>query len=163
MKIFSLTSLSEKTKKLIYSSRDPLVNNTCLEFEVNTHQISKFLLKKIVPIVGVNPYPLNELMLMTSVVCRVKPTHIFEWGTHYGKSARIFYETIKFFNLKSIIYTVDLPKDKSHKEHPGRKRALYIRSIPEINQFLGDGLNTSLKIYSKLIGSNVQVKPLFYL
>src|SRR5207245_8967376 len=66
--------------------QDPAVNVNCSEFEVNNWIISEFIFQKLVPIVGVTPYPINELALMVSAVCRLKPTHIFEWGTHIGKS-----------------------------------------------------------------------------
>ncbi len=54
--------------------------------------LSKFVVDKIVPAVGVHPFPLNELMLMSGAVVRFKPKLIFEWGTHIGKSALIFYK-----------------------------------------------------------------------
>ena len=77
------------TKK--YSS--PILNDGCGKFEINNWIISNFVIRELISIVGIKPYPLNELMLMTAAVCTLKPTHIFEWGTHFGKSARIFYET----------------------------------------------------------------------
>lgn len=67
-----------------------IVNPDCSEFEVNNQLISEFILKKLVPIVGIHPYPLNELMLMVAAVCRLEPTHIFEWGNGYWKICKNF-------------------------------------------------------------------------
>ena len=64
--------------------------NTQGEFEVNNWIISEFIVEKLVPVVGVHPFPLDELSLMTAAVCRFQPELIFEWGTNIGKSARIF-------------------------------------------------------------------------
>ncbi len=50
--------------------QDPAVNVNCSEFEVNNSIISEFIFQKLVPIVGVTPYPINELALMVSAVCR---------------------------------------------------------------------------------------------
>ena len=69
--------------------------------EVNKWVISKFVIDKLVPIVSVHPFPLDELMFLTSSVCWIKPDYVFEWGTHVGKSARIFYEVKKTFNSKN--------------------------------------------------------------
>ena len=57
---------------------DPAVNTHCAEFEVNNWIISEFVVGTLVPIVGVHPFPLNELFLMVSAVCRLKPDYIVE-------------------------------------------------------------------------------------
>lgn len=49
------------------------------EFEANNWKLSAFILRKIIPLVGTHPFPLNELLLMTAAVAWAKPTHIFEW------------------------------------------------------------------------------------
>ncbi len=133
----------------------PVLNPDCAEFEVNNWLLSEFLLDKIIPVVGVCPYPLNELLLMTSVMCRLAPDHLFEWGTHRGVSARIFYDTGKAFNLRTIIHTIDLPPDAQHVEHPGKEHAHFIRHLPEVNIYRGDGLETGLKLAAERSNSRM--------
>lgn len=130
--------------------KDPVRNPGAEAFEVDNWVVSRFVLKKIVPAVGIKPFPLNELQLMVSAVCRLKPTHIFEWGTHIGKSARIFYETAKYFNTPLEIHSIDLPDDVEHVENPHSKRGKLVKGKPGVFLHLGDGLNTALGIYRTL-------------
>ena len=116
------------------------------EFEVNNWVLSEFIVDRITPVVGYQPYPLTELMLMTGALCQLAPNHLFEWGTNLGVSARIFYETSKAFNLQTTIHTIDLPPDVQHVQHPGKQHAHYIRHLPEINIYRGDGLETALRL-----------------
>lgn len=69
-------------KRLFHRFPDPVPNPGCTRFEVDGWIISDFLIKRLIPIVGVHPYPVSELFLMAAAVCRLKPTHILEWGTH---------------------------------------------------------------------------------
>jgi cephalosporin hydroxylase len=130
------------------------------EFETNGWDISSFILRKIVPIVGVRPFPLNELQLMVSAVAWSKPTHIFEWGTHVGKSARIFYETCIFLKNNAVIHSIDLPDDVAHTEHPHNSRGKLVRNKKNVILLQGDGVDTAIKIYQNL---GPGAKPLFYL
>ena len=139
--------LYQRISKKSYSS--PVLNLDCTEFEVNNWTLSEFILERIIPVVSIRPYPLNELLMMTSAMCWLAPTHIFEWGTHLGVSARIFYETGKAFNLKTTIHTIDLPEDVHHVEHPGQEHAYYVRQLPEVKIYRGDGLDTALKLASE--------------
>ena len=129
-------------------------------FEVNNWKLSAFILRKIVPVVGVHPFPLNELLLMTAAVAWTKPTHIFEWGTHIGKSARIFYETCRFLKIDTVIHSIDLPDEVEHVEHPHHTRGRLVKGKKNVHLHQGDGVDTALKIY-KTMGE--QVRPLFYL
>lgn len=61
--------------------------------------LSSLLLEKIVQVAGTHPYPKNELLLMTVAPCHLKPSVVFDWGTHIGVSARIFYECDQAFKL----------------------------------------------------------------
>jgi cephalosporin hydroxylase len=140
---------------------DPTKNQKCSEFEVDKWTVSEFVVRRLVPIVGVRPYPLDELLLMAAAICRFKPTHIFEWGTHIGKSARIFFEVTKGFGINTVIHSIDLPDDTRHLEHPGRKRGRLVKRIPEVILHQGDGLEESLKIWNTLRDANI--KPLFFL
>lgn len=136
--------------KLGVSTTNPAPNFSASEFEVNNWALSDFVLKKLVPVVGVHPYPLNELMLMAGAVCRFRPTHVFEWGTNVGSSARIFYETARYFKIPLEIHSIDLPGEVCHVEHPGRRRGKLVRGKPGVSLHLGDGIETSLGIYRTL-------------
>lgn len=142
-------------RRIIYSLRsakNPVLNEDCKVFEVNNWIISEFILNKLIPIVGIQPFPLNELQLMVACICRLRPTHIFEWGTNIGKSARIFYETIKYFQIESEIHSVDLPYDHYHEEHPKDRRGLLVKNIKKVTLHTGNGLEKSLEIYQKIRG-----------
>ncbi len=124
----------------------PVVNPQFKEFEVNNWDLSGFIIDKLLPIVGYHPYPLNELLLMTGALCRIHPDHLFEWGTHLGKSARIFFETRQRFQLKTVIHSVDLPPDVSHIEHPGKEYAKFLKGIQGVKLYRGDGLEIATKL-----------------
>lgn len=127
--------------------------------EIDTWESSRFILGELVPIVGVSPYPLNELMLMTGAVCWLKPELIFDWGTHIGKSARIFYEITRHFKISSEVHTIDLPQNARHIEHPGKNRGIYIKGIKSILSYDGDGVTEAVKIYKE----KHKKKALFFL
>jgi cephalosporin hydroxylase len=130
------------------------------EFEVCLWDISEFIIKKLVPLVGVHPFPLTELSLMTSAVCRLRPSHIYEWGTNIGVSARIFYETVAYFHLHCAIHTIDLPDDVGHAEHPGRRRGALVRKIKDVHMHQGDGVTTALALWD---AEEEKGRPLFFL
>lgn len=132
------------------STIDPAPNPSASEFEVNNWALSDFVLNKLVPVVGVHPYPLNELMLMAGAVCRFRPTHVFEWGTNVGSSARVFYETARYFKIPLEIHSIDLPGEVGHVEHPGSRRGKLVRGKSGVSLHLGDGIETSLSIYHTL-------------
>lgn len=140
---------------------DPVLNKGCEYFEVNNWIISQFVLKKLVPIVGLCPFPLNEQMFMVAALCRLQPTHIFEWGTNIGKSARIFYEVCKEFGLKTEIHSIDLPEDSNHIEHPREKRGCMVKGLPDISLYTGDGLDTSMQLFAQVDASTS--RPMFFL
>lgn len=139
---------------------DPVMNQRSSCFEVDNWVISDFVVRVLVPVVGTHPFPLNELMLMTSAVCRFRPSHIFEWGTHVGKSARVFYETAKAFRIQTKIHSVDLPDETHHVEHPQEMRGMLVRGIKGITLHQGDGLTVSMEILSYAPSPN---RPLFFL
>jgi cephalosporin hydroxylase len=129
---------------------DAVRNRTCSELEVDNWQLSRFVLEKLVPVVGVHPFPLQELMLVTAAVCRFRPVQIFEWGTHIGKSARIFHECLVHFGISSEIHSVDLPADATHVEHPDSRRGELVHGIDGVHLHLGDGLDVSLSVWNQL-------------
>lgn len=131
------------------AKQDPAMNVHCGEFEVNNWLVSEFVLNTLVPIVGVHPFPLNELVLMVAAVCRLKPDRIYEWGTHLGKSARVFYETARHFGLDVEIHSVDLPDDVIHQEHPGHQRGMLVKGLQDVHLHQGDGLSVCLDIQAQ--------------
>lgn len=140
--------------------KTPVLNIECAEFEIDKWILSEFIVAKLVPIVGVHPFPLDELLLLTAAVTRVQPTHIFEWGTHIGKSARIFFETTKLFNIDCEIHSIDLPENVSHVEHPGAKRGKLVRGLKKVTLHTGDGLDTSLRLCD--MANRTGFVPLFF-
>ncbi|MDQ7818383.1 MAG: class I SAM-dependent methyltransferase [Melioribacteraceae bacterium] len=138
---------------------NPDVSHNGLEFEIRNDVICRFILNRLIPIVGLRPYPLNELNLMVASVCFLKPEIIFEWGTNIGKSARIFHEICKYFHIDSTIHTIDLPDEIHHQEHPSNRRGYYIRSIKSVKMYQGDGVTTALDIFK----SSKKDNPLFFL
>ena len=136
--------------------KDPALNLNSTEFEVNNWIVSEFVANRLVAVAGIHPFPLNELMLMTSAVCRFKPELIFEWGTNVGKSARIFFEIINTFKIECHIHSIDLPDDVFHNEHPKKNRGKMVKGIDKVTLHQGDGLMRSLELYNeKKPGGNV--------
>lgn len=129
---------------------DPVVNSGSTEFEVNNWIVSEFIINEVVPVIGFHPYPLTELTLITAAFTYFKPEFVFEWGTHIGKAARIFYEASKAFSIPTTINTIDLPDDVEHNEHPHESRGMLVKDFEEVVQHLGDGVDTAIKIYKTL-------------
>jgi cephalosporin hydroxylase len=126
---------------------NPVRNPQSSEFEVDAWSLSEFVLQKLVPIVGVHPFPLHELMLLSATVCRVRPRMIYEWGTHIGKSARVFYETVIHYDIDCDIHSVDLPDNIAHVEHPSLERGKFVRGLKRVHLHQGDGVETSLRMW----------------
>jgi len=139
-------------------------NPACAELEVDNWELSEFVAYELVPIVGVHPFPLTELSLMAAAVASLKPTHIFEWGTYLGKSARIFFESSRRFGVGTAIYSVDLPEDVDHVEHPHQRRGMFVRECQGVTLLTGDGLETSLRLCRDLRREQGATKfnPLFF-
>lgn len=129
---------------------DPSRNPACSEFEVDNWQLSQFVLQRLVPVVGTHPFPLHELMLMSAAVCRFRPPQIYEWGTHIGKSARVFYECITHFGIACEIHSVDLPDGAVHVEHPEGARGKLVLGLNGVHLHQGDGLTESLGLWNRL-------------
>jgi hypothetical protein len=160
IKLYNKKMLQKIINKIKEKKINPAKNINCTEFEVDNWNISRFVLKKLIPVVGYRPFPLSELCLLSSAVCYFKPTHIFEWGTHIGKSARVFYETAKYFNIQVLIHSIDLPDNISHIEHPGYQRGKIVKGLKNIILHQGDGLDKSLEIIKNISGD---FNPLFYI
>lgn len=112
------------------------------------------------PVVGVHPYPLDELLLMCATVAYFKPQIIIEWGTHFGVSARVFYEMTRYLGLRIEIHSVDLPPTAQHVENlddPNRRGRL-VKGL-DVQLHLGDGLDVAQSIMS----AHHNTMPLFFL
>ncbi len=153
-----LRSLLQRPNAGQLRRQNPAKNAACSEFEVDNWAVSQFVLQRLVPVVGVHPFPLHELMLMVAAVCRTQPSQIFEWGTHIGKSARIFYECAVHYGIDADIHSSDLPDDVDHVEHPHAERGKLVRGLPRVHLHQGDGLDTSLEIWRS---AGCRPRPLF--
>jgi len=131
------------------TTADVARNPDCSEFEVDAWQLSRFVLDRLVPVVGLHPFPLHELMLLSAATCRLRPPMIFEWGTHIGKSARAFYETLRHYNIPGEIHSVDLPDDVQHVEHPSNERGRLVRGLGRVHLHQGDGVDVSVSLWKQ--------------
>ena len=140
------------------SSADVVRNPKCSEFEMDAWKLSQFVLDRLVPVVGVHPFPLHELMLLAAATCRLRPPLIFEWGTHIGKSARAFYEILVHYDIPGDIHSVDLPNDVQHVEHPSDERGRLVRGLGRVHLHQGDGIDVSVSLWRT---ARSRARPLF--
>jgi predicted O-methyltransferase YrrM len=118
--------------------------------EANKWALSEFILRSLAPVVGVQTYPLDELLMMCSTVGYFRPGIVVEWGTNIGLSARIFYEAAKYLHLETQIHSIDLPVGVEHIENAHRRqmRGAYVRGL-DVTLHEGDGLDVCLTILSQ--------------
>jgi hypothetical protein len=154
-----LGNFRRRARRAVGKRPDPVRNPQGSEFEVDLWTLSEFVLDTIVPAVGVRPYPLNELLLMTAAACRLKPWVIFDWGTHIGVSARIFYECDKAFDLGFEIHSIDLPPEATHVEHPGLEHGRLVRGLDKVHLYRGNGVRVALELWHRL---GKPERPLFF-
>lgn len=153
--MFRKLPLKTKTKY-----QDPTVNPNSSEIELNKWIISDFVSEVLYPIIKNRPFPLDEQMLMTEAVCKFRPKYIFDWGTHIGKSARIFWEIKNSFNIDCEIHSIDLPDEEEHIEHPGERRGELVLQLDDVKLHQGDGVSKAIEIYKNK--SNKNDIALFY-
>jgi len=144
---------AKKLKVRLGGSGQPIRNHDCDYFETDNFVLSRFVIERLIPIVGYEPFPINELILMSAALCRVSPTHVFEWGTNVGKSARIFYEVSAYFGLNVQIHSIDLPDDIAHAEHPGSRRGEMVKGMPNVSLHQGDGVEKALQLARSMQGN----------
>lgn len=114
-------------------------------FEVDCWILSELLLKEVIPKIGVRPYPLNEQMLMAAAVAFVQPKIIVEWGTHLGKSARLFWQVKEALGLSGCrVCTVD-SMNSDQPEYPGAARGRYLGQTG-VEQIVGDGAQVAAQL-----------------
>lgn len=146
----NLKRIARRTRERYFPLRsDPVKNLQSTEFEVDNWIISRFIINKLEPVADTHPYPICELNLMASAVCRLRPQQIFEWGTNIGKSARIFYETARYFKIPLTIDSIDLPDDHEHQEHPGSTRGFMVKHCKNVTLHQADGLSRAIELYNK--------------
>jgi len=115
------------------------------KLECNTHEIGQFIWHRLLPIVGTNPYPPHELMLMCCAALWLRPKLIVEWGTNIGIAARIFHEVNIRYKLDADIHSIDLPDSSQHIEHPGLNVGLLISGL-RVHLHQGDGATVAASI-----------------
>lgn len=101
---------------------------------------------------GLPAYGDDEVRFVEEILRQLQPTHVFEWGTNVGASARLFYEAALEYQYPCEVHTVELPLALAHldRDHPGEERyGQWIMDLP-IHTYRGDGLTVSLKLYRKL-------------
>lgn len=127
---------------------EPLFSRENRSFpEADKWELSEFVLRQLVPVVGVRPYPIDEQLLMCSTVAYFQPQLIVEWGTHLGVSARIFHEVRQLLALEAEIHSVDLPPAIMHEENIAlqENRGRFVRGLP-VTLHLGDGVSVAREL-----------------
>lgn len=90
-------------------------------------------------------YSDEDIGFMAHVVGEVQPTHIFEWGTNVGASARIFYELTEDWIPTVDIHSTDWrPPGSRCFEFPDRYQGYWVDGLP-VTLHEGDGLKTTLE------------------
>lgn len=99
---------------------------------------------------GLPAYGDQEVEFFESVLGRHRPTHVFEWGTNVGASARLFHEASLELGYECEVHTVELPLDLAHldRDHPGHRYGQWIEGT-SIHAHRGYGLITSLTLYAQ--------------
>lgn len=129
--------------------------------EADTTALDQLVLEKVIPQTGLL-YPLPEISLMALAVARVQPTHIFEWGTSSGGSAKIFHTITEALGWKTEIHTWDLPEDVPHGQHPGQEHGKLARGLPRVHFHREDGLTGALGKMAAERSKNPKFRGLFF-
>lgn len=107
--------------------------------------------------IGLHDYPDEHIALFQDTVERLKPTHIFEWGTNWGESARIWYELTEGQDPLCQIHTTDINMlGAPCGEHPGHLHGHWIRGQtvmdrPRLHWRRGEGCETSIRLWKVLL------------
>lgn len=157
--VYMLNLKSFRQKRPTFSVDKIVKNPKSTALEVDKWLISDFVTNVLTPITKNRPFPLDEQMLMTSAVCLARPNIIFDWGTHVGTSARVFYEITQYFQIDCEIHSIDLPDEEDHVEHPGEMRGQLVKNLSNVFLHQGDGVSTALKLYKAKERNNA----LFYI
>lgn len=98
---------------------------------------------------GIPGYGEDEIEFIVQTLRLAKPKAIFEWGTNYGASARIFHEAASILKLDCVIHTTELPIELAgiSPEHAGTNTGVIFHGIDSIVRHTGDGVTESLLAY----------------
>jgi len=129
--------------------------------EADTAALDRLVLEKVIPQTGLL-YPFAEISLMALVVDRARPTHIFEWGTNIGGSAKIFHAITEAFGWNTEIHTWDLPEGISHGQHPGKEHGKLAQGLTRVHFHREDGLTGALEKMADESAKNPNLRPLFF-
>lgn len=102
----------------------------------------------------------DEVCFMAETVERYRPSHVFEWGTNRGSSARIWFECARLLKLDCEVHTIELPIWLAHlsPEHPGVDWAEQIRDAPEVQTHRGEGAFVAVSLCLEIEAP----RPLFF-
>ncbi len=105
-------------------------------------------------------YGADEVGFLARCVLLAHPTHVFEWGTNRGSSARVFYECREILGIPYEIHSTELRVEEAYRDrdHPGESVGLFVRDLPVVLHE-GDGLMTTLDLIAELSPA----RPLFFL
>lgn len=85
----------------------------------------------------------DEIGFIADTVEALRPTHIYDWGTNVGASARIWWEAAP----TAQITTVEHPDDQTF-DHPGHRYGLWCEGLgPRMRMLKGDGVRTSIETF----------------
>jgi hypothetical protein len=102
----------------------------------------------------------DEVGFMADTLRLYRPSHVFEWGTNRGSSARIWFEAAQLLELDCVVHTFELPIWLAYlsPEHPGVDWAQQIRDVPAVQAHRGDGGFAAVSLCLE-IGAT---RPLFF-
>lgn len=100
---------------------------------------------------GLPAYGDQEVQFFESVLKRLRPTHVFEWGTNVGASARLFYEAALELGYPCEVHTTEIPDYLAllDRDHPGERYGIWIKALP-VHRHRGYGLLESIDWHRKL-------------
>lgn len=90
-------------------------------------------------------YGEDEVRFFAETIWELQPTHIFEWGTNVGASARVFYELTRIGGIRCDVHTTEHPDHATH-DHPGHLLGRWLKGC-NVKMHTGDGVNVSLAEY----------------
>lgn len=100
-----------------------------------------------ISLLGMSDYSGEDIAFMARVVDETSPTHIFEWGTNAGASARIFYELTQTRRPRVELHSIDWREPGSTCfEYPDLCQGYWVRWRP-VFLHTGDGLKTTLALF----------------
>lgn len=100
---------------------------------------------------GLPAYGDEEVEFFEDILTRLRPTHVFEWGTNVGASARLFYEASLELGYECEVHTTEIPDELSvlDRDHPGHRYAMWIKDLP-VHTHRGYGLIASIALHENL-------------